>query len=98
MKKETKKEVRRMQKALDAYLASEQKAMTEEELKAKAWFPVHVVSVSKSTDEELEQNAFHLMEGLRDKFNEEEMAIFASNLKKFAQFLQKCIYSSPKKV
>ena len=93
-----KKEIRRMQKALDAYLASEQKAMTAEELKAKAWFPIHISSVSKSTDEELEQNAFHLMEGLRDKFNEEEMAIFATNLKKFAQFLQKCIYSKSKKL
>lgn len=93
-----KKEIKRMQKALDAYLASEQRAMTDEELKAKAWFPVHIMSVSKSTDEELEQNALHLMEGLRDKFNEEEMAIFATNLKKIAQFLQKCIYSLPKKV
>ena len=95
---EMKKEIKRMQKALDAYLASEQRAMTEEELKAKAWFPVHIGSVSKSTDEELEQNAFHLMEGLRDKFIEEEMAIFATNLKKFATFLNKCIYSQPKKV
>jgi len=95
MKKE---EIKRMQKALDAYLASQQRAMTEEELKAKAWFPVHIGSISQSTDEELEQNAFHLMEGLRDKFNEEEMAIFATNLKKFAQFLQKCIYDLPKKV
>lgn len=93
-----KKEVRRMQKALDAYIASEQRAMTDEELKAKAWFPVHITSVSKSTDEELEQNAIHLLEGLREKFNEEEMEIFATNLKKFATFLKKCIYSQPKKV
>ena len=93
-----KKEIKRMQKALDAYLASEQRAMTEEELKAKAWFPVHITSISKSTDEELEMNAFHLMEALRDKFNEEEMAIFATNLKKFATSLEKRIYSLPKKV
>lgn len=97
MKKETNKEIKRMQKAMEAYIASEQKAMTDEELKAKAWFPVHIMSVSKSTDEELEQNALHLLEGLKEKFNEEEMEIFASNLKKFATFLKKCIYSQPKK-
>ena len=95
---EMKKEIKRMQKALDAYLASEQRAMTEEELKAKAWFPVHITSISKFTDEEIELNAFHLMEGLRDKFNEEEMAIFATQLKKFATSLEKRIYSQPKKV
>lgn len=98
MKKETKKEIKRMQKAMEAYLASEQKAMTDEELKAKAWFPIHVTSVSKATDEGLEQSAIHLLEGLREKFNEEEMEIFATNLKKFATFLKKCIYSQPKKV
>lgn len=79
-KNSKRKEVQRMQRAMDAYLKSQEEQLTLEEKRKRVWFPVHVEAFIQG-GEALKKGAEAMASDLaKIGFNDEEFQRFINGL------------------
>ena len=83
-----KKEVRRMQNAMEAFIKSEESQQTLETRKKKTWFPMHVQTIIQQEFSQVES----LATSLKEIYSEDEIKAFMEGLKNFGNLLKKYLH------
>lgn len=93
-----KKDVERMKNALEAYLKAQEEELTPEGKRAKAWFPVHAMTMIKGTPEELENAGKKVAEDFRKMgFVKEEFIAFLKGMGVFLKGFDDEFHNAEKK-